>query len=61
MPTLADFDPRPATMLWLNKKQRRKCEPQKMHQQKWFANIFEPKNSESDIKEHKSQKVFLIL
>ena len=58
MPTLAHFDPRLATMLWLNKKQRRKCEPQKMHKQKWFANIFEPDNIESDTKEHKRVKKY---
>lgn len=41
MPKLATFDPRPATLFWLNKKLRRVSNPTKCDKQKWFANTFE--------------------
>jgi len=46
MPPLAQYDPRPAVLYWLQDKQRRQKATPKASQQKWLRNVF------GDIDEH---------
>ena len=40
MPTLAEFDPRPAALYWMSEKRHRAVEPSKAIQQEWFMQTF---------------------
>ena len=57
MPTLADFDPRPATMLWLNKNRGESANPKKCTNKnglQTFSNQIILKVIPKNIKESKS-------
>lgn len=41
MPSVCNFDPRPAVVLWINDKERRFRKTPKASQQEWFKNTFE--------------------
>ena len=56
MPVLANFDPRPATLYWLNKKQCRLNNPEKGYKQKWFSNTFELEQNDLTEKAEKRYK-----
>jgi hypothetical protein len=40
MPTLCNFDARPAVMKWFSDKKRRHAEPCKAAKQSWFKTVF---------------------
>ena len=40
MPTLAEFDPRPAALYWMSEKRHRAVEPSKTIQQEWIVQTF---------------------
>jgi len=39
MPTLGDFDPRPAVIKWLSDKNRRQCQTPKDSRQTWLETV----------------------
>ena len=41
MPTLSNFDPRPAVLKWLSDKERRHRETPKVSKQQWFKTVFD--------------------
>jgi hypothetical protein len=45
MPPLSEFDPRPATLQWMNEKDHRTRNIPKAGEQDWFSNVFQQDNN----------------
>jgi len=48
MPTLSEFDPLPATKLWLNKKSRHNKTHPEATKQRWFRGVFPDAEKDED-------------
>ena len=56
MPSLGQFDPRPAVTEWLKRKERWAKETPKAREQRWFKGIFKDTNNAEDNEDERDEE-----